>query len=532
MSTSQSLQITGLSGPESNAAAVPVPWLLATNGWAWASLTVVAAAAVAAVALNQPLVALLVLVAVPLVLVTAVWPNAPTPLVIFILYSNAAVVAVRFHGIPGPAAALVPAVLAIPLVHYILLNRQPIVLTGTLPWALLFMVIQMLGVLVSKHPQEAWGNVQAMMLEGVGLYVIITNVVRSRATIQSAIWALLLAGSLMGGLSVFQQVTRSFDNNYGGFAQVPGRGFRVAERGVEHRQARLCGPIGEQNRYAQVTLMLVPLGLFHFLSEPTAKGRALAAVATALSAAGCVLAFSRGTAIAFVLMLVLMALIGQLRLRHLMFLMLGAVLLLMAAPQYRTRLASIQTLVDVTVTGHTAEGELDGATRGRLTVMLAAARVAADHPLLGVGPGMFNYYSREYGNDGGMRALEGTREAHSLYLEIAAEHGLPGLACFLIMVSVSLYHLMRTRLNWQTADPQLSNWASGFMLAIASYLATGIFLHFSYARYFWLILALADATSHLGRRATTHRIEQATSKSIRRSPTPTSSNGALGSAPQ
>lgn len=470
--------------------------------------------ALAAVALDQPLVAILVLLAVPLVMLTVVWPDAMTPLVIFILYSNAAVVAVRFHGVPGPAAALVPAVLAIPLVRALLLYRQPIILTHTLPWVLLFMLIQTLSVVVARHPQEAWQNVQTMVLEGLALYVIISNAVRSRTILRYSIWALLLAGALMGGLSVFQQVTRTFDNHYGGFAQVPGLGFTVAEDGVEQRQARLCGPIGEQNRYAQVMLMLVPLGFFHCLSESTARRKTLAAVATGLSAAGCALAFSRGTAIGFALMLVLMTMMGQLRVRHLVFLVLVGALTLVASPQYRTRLASIQSLVDVAVAGYTAEGELDGATRGRLTVMIAAARVAADYPLLGVGPGMFNYYSREYGNDGGLRALEGTREAHCLYLQLAAEHGLPGLVSFFVMLGVSMHGLVRMRLVWQTRDPQLSHWATGFLLAIASYAATALFLHFSYARYFWLILAIGDATSYLGRRQLVERSEQFTSKAV------------------
>ena len=33
------------------------------------------------------------------------------------------------------------------------------------------------------------------------------------------------------------------------------------------------------------------------------------------------------------------------------------------------------------------------------------------------------------------------------------------------------------------------------MLALVAYLATGLFLHLSYARYFWLMLALAGAAA-------------------------------------
>ena len=37
--------------------------------------------------------------------------------------------------------------------------------------------------------------------------------------------------------------------------------------------------------------------------------------------------------------------------------------------------------------------------------------------------------------------------------------------------------------------------ATGFLLALTAYLTTGLFLHLSYARYYWLILALAGATA-------------------------------------
>jgi len=37
----------------------------------------------------------------------------------------------------------------------------------------------------------------------------------------------------------------------------------------------------------------------------------------------------------------------------------------------------------------------------------------------------------------------------------------------------------------------------GLMLSVVAYLATALFLHFSYARFFWLLLALADSDVRL-----------------------------------
>ncbi|HSL32690.1 MAG TPA: hypothetical protein VK871_03515, partial [Candidatus Limnocylindrales bacterium] len=46
-----------------------------------------------------------------------------------------------------------------------------------------------------------------------------------------------------------------------------------------------------------------------------------------------------------------------------------------------------------------------------------------------------------------------------------------------------------------TVRPDLAAMAAGFMLALVGYLASGLFLHLSYARYYWLVLALAGAAA-------------------------------------
>ena len=64
--------------------------------------------------------------------------------------------------------------------------------------------------------------------------------------------------AFIGALSVYQQFTHTFHNDYWGFAQVS---FAQINTGVETingavTEPRLAGQIGEKNRYAQVMLML------------------------------------------------------------------------------------------------------------------------------------------------------------------------------------------------------------------------------------------------------------------------------------
>jgi O-antigen ligase len=115
-----------------------------------------------------------------------------------------------------------------------------------------------------------------------------------------------------------------------------------------------------------------------------------------------------------------------------------------------------------------------------------------------VGPGRFPAYYLLYADDVGIRVLQQEREAHDLYLHIAAEDGILGLAVFLGILGVTLRDLIRVRRRLLTSHPDVALMATGLMLALVTYMSTGLFLHLSYARYFWLMLALAGAAAHIG----------------------------------
>jgi O-antigen ligase len=164
----------------------------------------------------------------------------------------------------------------------------------------------------------------------------------------------------------------------------------------------------------------------------------------------------------------------------------------------------------------------DSAIRGRFTEMQGAARVFADYPLIGVGPGMFKYYAEEYGNEGGLKLLEGPRQAHNLYLGIAADMGAPGLVCFLGMVFVTMRSLARAHNRRMRTDPMMADMAAGFLLTIVTFLATGMSSNFSFTRYFWLMLGLATAAASIPARvpATDRRRTAVGRHALQWNPTP------------
>ncbi len=446
-------------------------------------------------ALSEPVLAVSAAVATIVGLVVLAAPDLATYLAVFIVYSNVAVVAVRFHGAPKIIGSAVVLLLAVPIIHALVFRRQRLVIHPVLLLLLLWLAVQVLGMLFTKYLEPAKATVLELSLEGVLIYFLITNAVRTPKALRGATWALLLGGFVMAAVPIYQQFTQTFDNDFGGFGQMNEIGFRTGEvtSQGETRQRRLSGPIGAQNRFAQNLLMLIPVGLILFRSERSSAHKLVALTLTASAGLGCILAFSRGAAVAFVLLVAVMVGMRLVSRRTLALLALGAVLVTVAMPQYMARLATLQSIPKFLMRDQSVE--VDGAVKGRLTEMLAAAHVFLDHPLIGAGPGTFQYHSLQYGNRLGIRKLEGSRQAHCLYLEIAAESGILGLACFASVVFVTLHGLYRARMRWAAERPELANMATAYLLAVVAYLATALFLHMSYVRFFYLILGLAGAAT-------------------------------------
>lgn len=475
--------------PRTHAGRRPVPWAAVA-----AIAAVGLAGALAAIAVSSPVLAVGLVGAALLGMTIIVRPSVATLVVVGILYSNAGVIAVRFHDVPSFVAASVPALLIPPLAAFIVLERRRIVITSAFPWIAVFLLVHLISGIFSVNAGTAFDTIVTFVLEGLGLYFLVTNVVRTREAIIAIVWILLAIGTFLGALSFYQDATGTYDNTYLGFAQPSEATVSVDETGLgTTAQYRLAGNIGEKNRYAQIMLMLVPLALFMAIGERSRVRRVLALGAAGVIAIGVALTFSRGAAVGFVLLFGIMFLMGYLKWKHMIAVVLGAAIVLTAVPVYTERLAE---LVAVTETvGTSGIDEADGAIQSRITEGLAALLAWADHPVIGVGPGEFPLYYREYADVVGIKVKAADRELHNLYLGLAAELGIIGITVFLVIIGLTLRDLARARRAVRARDPLMADLATGFVLSIVAYLSTGIFLHMSFIRYFWLMLALAAATA-------------------------------------
>ena len=84
----------------------------------------------------------------------------------------------------------------------------------------------------------------------------------------------------------------------------------------------------------------------------------------------------------------------------------------------------------------------------------------------------------------------------------AAESGSLGLFLFAAITLITLRDLIRAHATWKENRPAQANMAASFALVVIAYMATAMFLHLAYVRYFWLMMALASAASRVGEAST------------------------------
>lgn len=435
-----------------------------------------------------------ILVALAIGLFVLRWPESGALLGILALYLNIPVLAVKLHSVPLAVGAGSALLIAPALVRNILSQRRRVVVDRPFLLMIVFFATALLSSFLAPLKGRALLWLASLLGEGLALYFVVVNLVRDASTLRRIVWILLLAGGLLGSLTVYQEFTRSYDYEFGGLAQRS-----IQEEGVRGRYNRARGPIDAPNRYAQILVVLLPLGWFCIKHSRSLYSKGAAGLCFGLILGGILFTYSRGGLIGLVTVAVGMIALRCVKARDVA-LGVGVIALAAAlvAPAYVQRMLTLRGTESL----FSASGrvEADWVQRARAAVMLAAWEVWQDHPLLGVGPGQFSpLYAVDYLAEHYSVARE-TRPAaaHCLYLQMGAELGVAGVGSFLAVVYLVLLRLVKVRRASAAGAIDVGDLAAAFVVALCSYLSTAVFLQLDYQRYFWLLLALGSAAAGVG----------------------------------
>jgi O-antigen ligase len=325
----------------------------------------------------------------------------------------------------------------------------------------------------------------ADLLRTIIVIALMVVLIDSPTWLRRAMWAVTLAAAGLSALTVYQQVTKSYDQDFLGLATVT--------IGTYPRSHGPTNPVF----WAQSLAAASMLGLYLWLASRSRAGRTLAFVSFGLCLAAIAYTASRGAFLAVACALVLTAVLRPKR--TLLPLAGVAIAIAVALPSlpddYLQRFASLGSVVTAPST-ETVVSAPEGSLRGRLGETLAAVHMFADHPVLGVGYG--NYPSRygEYSVQIGLEQRVGERTPHSLIPEALAETGVVGTVALLGVLGMALVGAWRARAALGGTDALL---AEGAFVALVALLVAGMFLHIASARSFYIPVGLALAAGSLAR---------------------------------
>jgi hypothetical protein len=421
-------------------------------------------------------------------LAMTVFPALAVAVLVGVTYANLPAVAAETYGVTVVGEILVPAMLGIVALRCLARGE----LARDLPKLALLFAAYVASIAVSAFYAHDVPHMVAELVTTVKNAIIalaVIGLVSDFERFRVATVTLVATAAVLAAFSVLQYATGAFHHDFGGLANAT-----LQNIAGEEDSWRLSGPLTDANFYAMVLLPAVPIAVDRMVHARAWWSRTAAAAAAAAVAVAIVLTYSRG---ALVALAVMAAVAGWSLRRRLLPVAVLAVAVVIAATQilsaqYLARVT--QAIDDVRTTLAGSAYVEDPAVAGRLSEMLAAIHMFADHPLFGVGFGQAEIRYQDTAMIEGLMARGSDRQAHSLYLEVLAERGLVGAAVFgglLLFAWLSTVAAARALDRaGARADAQL---ARAYGIGLIGFLVASTFLHDGYPRYFWLILALALA---------------------------------------
>jgi probable O-glycosylation ligase (exosortase A-associated) len=261
-------------------------------------------------------------------------------------------------------------------------------------------------------------------------------------------------------------------------------------------EARVYGPPGtelaDNNGFGLALNMSLPMFLYLGRMEESKPLRIGFYLAFLAGLVGVILSYSRGALVGLVCLMLLIALQSRHRIRALIGVVVLSAALLVAAPkQWLERMETLKT-------AH----KTDASAQERLNSWNFAAHLAYEFPILGGGFKTFTdpLYNR-YGLS--LVSVEGTQYGpHSIYFQMLAEHGFPGLFLFLALIASCLWSALRVKRVFRRIDRDhwLVMYANMIIGSLIAYAASGAFLGFAYFDLFYQIVATTIILKYLAKK--------------------------------
>ncbi len=445
-----------------------------------------AALGVFVVKYNQPVYLLLGAATLAVSALAALSVEFGLLVLLFMTYTRLSDIVIEYYNAPSIAKAYIAVLVLAILIRWVIFRERPKGWGTPLVILALYGIIGFGSMLYSPVADRVLTKAYAFVKDSAITLLIIILLQRGRA-LRSAIWTLIVVGIFLGTVSVFQYFTGTFDRSYGGFAQA---GLDQIVGLTDNY--RIGGPIGDPNFFAQIMIVLVAISLERAMHEKSLLFKTLALYCLVVSVLCVIFSYSRGGLLALAVCLGTWFIVNPpRRLQTPILIIAVALAALYVVPEgYFSRLLQLSQVF-------TSQGTLrtsDPSLQGRISENLAAWEMFRTHPLLGVGWNTYPYLFPFYSKDIGLANVATEREAHDLYLEVAAETGVAGLFAFGLILFTSFRDIVRARRTFLRANLQdYAGLVTGFGIGFLGYLVAALFIHGAFPRYLHVLLGIAWA---------------------------------------
>jgi len=442
--------------------------------------------------IGNPLIIILASIALMGGVLAVARPDIGLIFLVFIVYSRISDNLIDLYNVPSVAKLFVLLMFLIVVWRWYFFDERP---EGWgLPAALLMIygLWGMFSLLYADRPELTRYKIVDYAKDALIAITVIMLMFRG-TRFRQVVWTLITVGLVVGTVSVYQYATGTYGEDYLGFGQADYK--QIAGRAHEYR---IAGQIGDPNFYGQITLVLVPLALDRFFNEKRAFPRFIAGWATIVTIFAIIFTFSRGAFIGLVLIIAAMMIINKVRPLTILAAGIVIVILMQFAPS--SYFERVQTLADIIPGVSTVEQSEDASLRGRNDKAKVAIQMTLDNPVAGVGLGNYRPNYIQYLREINATTNREANDAHSLYLEVAAEQGFIGLGIFCSIIAAALLAVRHSyRVFKELRQSDYANMTLAIGLGFIGYIITAAFLHSSFPRFFWLLFALCIALPEVAR---------------------------------
>jgi putative inorganic carbon (hco3(-)) transporter len=363
-------------------------------------------------------------------------------------------------------------------------------------WILLVYLIDVaFGVWYATNPALVTTRVNEFTKDILYTVVIMNFMIRPQI-IENTMYLTVLCGGLLGTLSLYQEITQTYDNTYWDLAKVK---IAFIVEGLADRP-RASGPLSDPNFYAQQLLVLIPICLWWIFHARNIFMRVVAIVCLTMMAAGIGLSYSRGVLLAVVAMFAFYFVYFRVSFKYLAYLVpMLVIAYLVAPPELKDRFSTLGQFFQNEESGQVMDNSLEERSR----YLVVGRNMILDSPIIGLGADHFKAHFTEYILELGQDTeRDMNRNAHNYFLEVFTEHGLIGISLVMTMIIMAARRFLAARTAFRTVGDMRMSDLSGFLLVgFVGYLVSAISLHGDFPRFLWMLLGIAVAVGFSGKEA-------------------------------